>query len=470
MSILPIEPEPQDTRLSDALGRQYDRITEFLNRNANPQPTLRDVGRAALSSAYGGADYQQSISQMMADRRQSEAQNIGMQGDALNLLVKRNELLASQGHPAAAALQDALKTIGFSGWDPQQQQALLKGIHDDPEQMNETNALEMVMRHSQAIDFTPEPDLPSGYEMGPEGPQLAPWYLAGEQAKAEATRSPGQPVQPNYINMISPEGRTQVVNENDVGAMESLIAQGYSLGNTGTGGMPYVSQGSVRLPTGEVTVGRFDKSRGEYEILTTDGEGNEVWVPAPRGSAMVTESSVSDTHPTANQFYKIQQDVVTDRNSLLNLNRFMSTVNDVRTGYNQLADQFIGVLKTITGEQNLTKEQLSALALNGQLQTLLGQNRLAIVGGGVMTEYDAQRVVGAILGSAPGGIINPELVAQNLQFLFEQKKNNYSAAVQTYNNMIAGGQSRGDSLYTGLQPLDPDEIQFNSSAVPEWAQ
>lgn len=467
--MIPVDQAPQDTRLSDALGQQYDRVTEFLNRNTNPAPNPTEIGRAALSSSFGGTNYFQSISDMVANRQQTEASNMRAQGDALGLLVKRNELLASQGHPTATALQDALKTIGFAGWDPRQQQTLLQQIEQDPEKMDENNALSMVMRHSQGVDFTPEPDLPSGYREAEGGLEFIPGGPA-DPSVAESLRAPTQAQAIGLTTLRLPDGATRTFDSRDP-AIRTALAQGATEVTGANEGMPYTGQGTMRLPDGNMTMGRFNKGTGEYEVKTTDPtSGAEIWKPAPPGSTMVTESSVSNTKPTANQLATLQQQVVDDQNSLKNLNRFMGTIGDMRTGYRQLADQFTGLMTTVMGENNLTPDQFAALVMKGQLQTLLGQNRIAVVGGGVMTEYDAQRVLQAIVGAqGPGGIINPELVADNLAFLFDQKKNNYSARVTLYNNMVLQGQRVGDMLYTGLPLYDADEIDFEAGAEkPLW--
>lgn len=445
MSILPVA--DQDTTLSDALGQHYDRITQFLAQNANPGPRPGEIGRAALASAFGG-DYQGTISDLVSRRQQSEAANLSAQGDALNLLVKRNELLASQGHPAATALKDALSTVGFSGWTPQQQQAVLQGIHEDSEQLGEMNALDMVIRHSQGLDFSEPMDVPSGYQETEGGLEFIP----GGPADPRVAASLRAPVQPRDDKLV------QVMVDGVPTWLPESQASGMPVGSGANEGMAFTGQGTMRLPDGSLTLSRFNKAAGSYEISTDAG-----WVPAPPGAVMVTESSVSNTKFTAKQLSDQQQELVNDENSLKNLNRFMGTVSDVRTGYRQLADQFTGMIKTVMGEQNLSPDEFAALVMKGQLQTLLGQNRLAIVGGGVMTEYDAQRVLLAVMGAqGPGGIINPELVASNLEFLFEQKKNNYRARAALYNNAVIQGQQVGDPLYNGLPLFDPSSIEFAS--------
>lgn len=449
MAFQTLDTNPQDTRLSDALGQQYDKITQFLNENANPAPNPTEIGRAALSSSFGGTNYYNSISDMVANRQKAGVDNLSMGNDAIGLLVKRNELLASQGHPSAAALQDALKTIGFEGWDATQQQKLFQAIQADPEKLDENNALDMVVRHSQGIDLSPQADLPTGYEMGPNGPQLAPWYVEGQAKLNSANR---QPREDNLVQVLV-DGVPTYMHESE--------AAGLPAASAGSGGPGFAYPDTVRLPDGTVTQSRFNKFKGELEIKVDDENGEEIWMAAPPGTVSITQSSVSNSTMTAKDFTKLHQDIVNDQVALGNLNRFMGTVSDIHAGYRQLADQFTGLMKTVMGENNLSTEEFASLIMKGELQTLLGQNRIAIVGGGVMTEYDAERVLQAIIGATgPGGIINPTLVEKNLEYLFGAKQKQLTANAETYNANIEVGNQAGNQFYKYFKPIDPKEIQF----------
>jgi hypothetical protein len=59
----------------------------------------------------------------------------------------------------------------------------------------------------------------------------------------------------------------------------------------------------------------------------------------------------------------------------------------------------------------------------GQVQGLVGLFRTQIVGPGVVTEQDAQRIMSA-LGGDPSKLQNPVIVEQLLRDLYESKKAN----------------------------------------------
>jgi hypothetical protein len=72
------------------------------------------------------------------------------------------------------------------------------------------------------------------------------------------------------------------------------------------------------------------------------------------------------------------------------------------------------------------------------LQSLLGAMRKEVVGGGVMTEQDAKRVIQA-LGGNINAMTNPTLVAAALRRLYTEKYNSYSKAVDDYNRVPKRG-------------------------------
>ena len=77
-----------------------------------------------------------------------------------------------------------------------------------------------------------------------------------------------------------------------------------------------------------------------------------------------------------------------------------------------MADYISTTFKTLFTSKRLSKKELNLAASEGRLQALLGRFRIDVVGPGVMTEYDAQRVIAA-LGGFPGIPQNLE-VAQKL--------------------------------------------------------
>ena len=89
-------------------------------------------------------------------------------------------------------------------------------------------------------------------------------------------------------------------------------------------------------------------------------------------------------------------------------------MGDANIGVQRWADQVAVNAKTLFGSEELTPKQLASMEGPAQLQALLGLFRVDIVGPGVMTEYDAQRVIQA-LGGNFDALQNPEVVRNILQ-------------------------------------------------------
>ena len=73
----------------------------------------------------------------------------------------------------------------------------------------------------------------------------------------------------------------------------------------------------------------------------------------------------------------------------------MENVDNSYVGMEKLAVQFKTMMKTILNDYDLTPQELNQKLLDGQFAGLIGQNRLEIVGGGVMTEPDALKILTA---------------------------------------------------------------------------
>ena len=90
------------------------------------------------------------------------------------------------------------------------------------------------------------------------------------------------------------------------------------------------------------------------------------------------------------------------------------------------------------GKFNLTEAELAKQMLDGQFQSLLGGFRIETVGPGVMTEYDAQRIISA-LGGEPGALQNPLRVAKILRNVLSRKVSRVNNEIAKYNDQISKG-------------------------------
>ena len=73
---------------------------------------------------------------------------------------------------------------------------------------------------------------------------------------------------------------------------------------------------------------------------------------------------------------------------------------------------------------------------------MIGRFREEVVGPGVMTEFDAERIIAA-LGGEPGALQNPYRVRAILKDVFEQKVDLYEKALKKYNVGAGSGEFKG---------------------------
>lgn len=181
------------------------------------------------------------------------------------------------------------------------------------------------------------------------------------------------------------------------------------------GGQPRMQQGNVfSLPDGKKVSAVFDPNRGQYGTVGNDGKFN----PLPEGSRPTTASVGNPL--SRSQYFKLKNDYRTEGTALTKMNKYFKTVGDANTGFAKLADQISAKVRTAFGSKTLTPEQLSSQVGEGQLQGLLGLFRTDIVGPGVMTEYDAERVLRA-LGGDFKLLQNPAVVKSLLQDIYADK-------------------------------------------------
>jgi hypothetical protein len=113
-------------------------------------------------------------------------------------------------------------------------------------------------------------------------------------------------------------------------------------------------------------------------------------------------------------------------------------------------------MKTLLDAGNLTPDQLAQKLQAGEIQTLAGKNRLAIVGGGTMTEQDAARLMIA-LGGDPNTILQNPQVAE--QLISNMLRDTYTAYNQQYKNYDIQ-LSQGNQQYAGI-----NKFEFNKQTI-----
>ena len=229
---------------------------------------------------------------------------------------------------------------------------------------------------------------------------------------------------------------------------------------------PLQSKGTYRYNNriiGEVT---FDPNTSEY-FEVVDGQR----VPIDISKAQpVTDATFAKAIPNYADFVKLDEGLTEDRTSMDKLQNYIKDIGNTNVGFLRLGDQMTTSIKTllsgIAGPEwtKLSKEELSAAVAQGQLQGLIGRFRIETVGGGVMTEQDALRII-ANLGGDVNALQNKEVVSKQIEGLFKSK-------LKSFNRKRKRHDAAVEALY-GAQGFEKvgeynfDESIFNLSGEPK---
>ena len=190
----------------------------------------------------------------------------------------------------------------------------------------------------------------------------------------------------------------------------------------------------------------FDRNTGMFMLSKPNGE----IVPMPADAEPSVKSTFSKDIMDARGMRKLFADVDEHEISLRKLQNYLTSQEGRQFGYKGIADKFVADIKSFLASDDpdlqLTPEQLSQKLSVSQLQGLLGASRLDVVGGGVMTEQDALRVLSA-LGGDINAMQNPEVVAARIKEIYETRYQRYQTDLDFLNRqLVAGGNPTRDQV------------------------
>ena len=256
--------------------------------------------------------------------------------------------------------------------------------------------------------------------------------LAGAAALLQAGGPQTRPVGTGQAVGMGIEAMLKQQNEMD--KLKKISQRGFEARG------PYVRKGTNEY-LGE---GVFNPTTGVMQLSTPSGE----IIPLPADAEPTVKSYLSRDAVGASGLIKLEQTVAEHEKSLGQLTSYLSGFEDRNTGFKLLADQFATSLKTFFDTGDLTPAQFAAAYQNGQLQGLLGAQRLSVVGGGVMTEQDALRVISAVGGDI-SALQNPEIVAAQIERIYNERYQLYETDVGILNRQRA------------IYQQDPKDIKQN---------
>ncbi len=219
--------------------------------------------------------------------------------------------------------------------------------------------------------------------------------------------------------------------------------QGNQYGLFSSGGMLYADINGVRVPQQDL-----QNAIGDYDIRNVGDQMDGVMTFA--------------------NFKKLRNTLNDDEVSLKKMINFLKTQDKTSVGYQRIIDGFMGKIKTFFStkakQYDMTEEELALAIAEGQLQGLLGSSRKEVVGGGVLTEQDARRII-EYLGGDIDALQNPYRVQEAISYIFGEKLTNYDLNLEDHN--IAVENEYGTRGYKSKDRIEfsPEEIDLLSADV-----
>lgn len=204
----------------------------------------------------------------------------------------------------------------------------------------------------------------------------------------------------------------------------------------------------------------IDKNGNEYGYFSSKGgmyaEINGAKVPSKDIKKVLGDYEIRNigqqTFGLANfkEMQNIEGNLLNNERSLQSYERYLGLQGDTNQGIRRLADQYSTIFKTFFGE-GLTEQELATKVANGELQRLIGASRKNIVGGGVMTEQDALRIIDA-LGGNVDSLQSPQAVRRAISQMFKETYDEYKINLRQYNYNV--DKEYGNAGYERKKPIE----------------
>ena len=280
----------------------------------------------------------------------------------------------------------------------------------------------------------------ASYVFGPEDQMNALYKLGGRSdmgARAAATGIPQVMRRLERADAQTDLAAKQAYDDKIREAALKLEAERFAIGQTRQATQDAESARRFGLTQAANAAGRVPTMR----FVTVDGPDGKpkrvMMSDAQIVSAQAGGANVSDTtvkalpRLTSQQFIKLGESLTADINSANRLKGYMSDAKDIPQGFKLIAQDFANKFTTAFGG-TLTGDALKVAMQQGTLQSLIGNLRIETVGGGVMTEQDALRVIQA-LGGDLGMLRNKDVVEGQIRKILESKEARIKQNMQFYN-------------------------------------
>jgi len=187
-----------------------------------------------------------------------------------------------------------------------------------------------------------------------------------------------------------------------------------------------------------------------------------------KGNKIITTQQLSaelgETSIKRDNLVKFVKDIREQERGIRKLDNYVVALDNSPQGIERFATRMKSFVKQLASRNNLTEGEVMLQLANGQLQGLLGSSRLEVLGGGVMTEYDAQRVI-QYLGGDVDSFQSIQKVKMAMQKLLEEKKSRYNIDLEAYSLDRAGLGQKGQKRFKPIESIFPT-LKSNEILAP----
>jgi hypothetical protein len=266
-----------------------------------------------------------------------------------------------------------------------------------------------------------------------------------------------RPINPAGIAAMLPQLRAEEQAAVQKPMLDMLGAQAAARRASGSQSAQKTSPKTYLLPDGQtVAETYFDKISGQRLISGT----NE---PLPTGSLEFADGDV----PKFENLSTFNKEVTEEEQKLIALDKYKNALQNAPEGFGRSLQAMNMILQTLSSDPNFKMGDLATGEARARLQGLIGTYKEDIVGGGVMTEQDALRVIEALGGEVSA--FNPsELQIKLIDSFRENSERKYLSALKRYNKAYdttlptMAGKRIFDKRDAYVNPFDvknnPDDI------------
>ena len=196
----------------------------------------------------------------------------------------------------------------------------------------------------------------------------------------------------------------------------------------------------------------FDPTTGGYFQLN-NGKRTDVDIST---ATPISEGFFSKTIPQEEKFAENQEKIIQEQNALRKYTSYLKNIKESPQGVSRIGTELITIFKTLNFDK-LSKPELQYKIAQGEVNALLGASRLETVGGGVMTEQDAERVL-SVIGGNVNAFQNPQVVEAAVSKIFRDKLKALEIKRKRHNINV-------DKVYKNYDKFPP--LDFDTSLLSD---